>query len=267
MMILLTTLAIYALVVLITTTTVFLVAMARKDNSIMDIVYGPVYLIATTATIWLTNSFSILATIVTILVALWSARLSVRILHKNFGQPEDARYAAWRKIWSERSHLYFVLRSYLQIYVLQGIVITAVSLPIIIIIAAPLSLSIPALITGLTLWCIGFGIESIADWQLDRFIARKKKGIETAVLMTRGLFAYSRRPNYFGEALLWWGVAIIALPLPFGYLGIIGPLTITYVVTRITGPMLERIFIEKYGDLYRAYQAKTSYFIPLPPRR
>lgn len=267
MVIIATTAGIFALVVLIVTAAVFLLAMALRDNSIMDIAYGPTFLIATVATIWLTESFGLLPLVATVLVALWSARLGVRILHKNFGKPEDARYAAWRGNWQARGQLYFIIRSYLQIYVLQGIIISIVALPVIFMIANPFIFNLWSLALGVSVWLIGFGIEAIADWQLDRFIARKKAGNETAELLTTGLFRYSRRPNYFGESLLWWGMALIVLPLPYGYLALIGPLLITYIVTKVTGPMLERIFLEQYPDEYRAYMETTSYFIPWPPEK
>ncbi len=85
--------------------------------------------------------------------------------------------------------------------------------------------------------------------------------------MTTGLFRYSRRPNYFGETLIWWGLAIMVLPLPFGYLALISPIVITYIVTCVTGPMLEKIFLARNEAEYRAYMETTSYFIPLPPKR
>ncbi len=266
MLVIATTAGIFGLIVIMTTAGVFLVAMAVRDNSIMDIAYGPTFLIATASTIWLTESFGLLPLVATTTVAIWSARLGLRILHKNVGKPEDARYAAWREAWQERGQLYFIVRSYLQIYLLQGLIITVVALPVIFMIAHPYTFTWWSLVAGILLWCVGLGIEATADWQLDRFIARKKAGTETANLMTSGLFRYSRRPNYFGESLLWWGLALIVLPLPYGFVALLGPLTITYIVTNLTGPMLERIFLEKYPEDYRAYMERTSYFIPLPPR-
>lgn len=266
MFVLITAAGIFALIVLITTSTVFLLAMARRDNSIMDIAYGPTFLIATAGTIWLTESFHVLAAIATTLVAIWSARLGLRILHKNYGKPEDARYAAWREAWTAKSQLYFILRSYLQIFAFQGLIITIVALPIIVVIAHPFGFNLWFLLAGVSLWLLGLGIETIADWQLDAFIKRKIAGTEQANLMTTGLFHYSRRPNYFGESLLWWGLFVIVIPLPFGWVAALGPLLITYIVTKVTGPMLERIFIEKYGDEYRDYQARTNYFIPGIPK-
>ncbi len=269
----LTTTAIFGLSVLIIVTTVFVLAMIRRDNSIMDIAYGPTFFLAGVMSILFTESRSLLTLLMLGLIALWSLRLCLRIYRKNRGQPEDARYAAWRTSWSERGHLYFVLRSYLQINVLQGIIITLVASPFILSLVetSPETLHYPLLaITvplGLLVFAVGLAIETTADWQLDRFIARKRAGTETAPIIESGLFRYSRRPNYFGETLIWWGLALMVLPLPYGYLALMSPLIITYIVTRITGPMLEKIFREKYPVEYAAYEAKTSYFFPLPPKQ
>ncbi len=258
----------YALVLWILVTLVFFFAQYKRDNSIMDIVYGPLFLVAGLGTLFLSGTTNPLSLIILTATALWSLRLGTRIYKKNNGHPEDARYAAWRTLWSERGQWYFMLRSYLQINLLQGFIICIVSLPFILSIAygsvTPLHSGYTLL--GLAIFLLGLGIESVADFQLDRFIARKKAGTETANLMTTGLFRYSRRPNYFGETLIWWGLALMVFPLPYGWLALISPITITYIVTKVTGPMLEKIFLERSGDEYRAYMKKTSYFIPLPPR-
>jgi steroid 5-alpha reductase family enzyme len=141
---------------------------------------------------------------------------------------------------------------------------------LILVISAPAlwALSFPTIynpwfvLIGFLVFCFGLAYETIADQQLDRFIAGKKAGTESATLMTRGLFSLSRRPNYFGETLIWWGLTIMVLPLPFGYLAIISPLVITYIVTKITGPMLETAFLERYPAEYQHYMQTTSYFIP-----
>lgn len=267
MVLVLTTYGIFLLVVLMLTTTIFVAAVALRNNSIMDIFYGPTFTVAAGITIWVTESFSIASAIVVALTAVWSARLGLRILFKNWGKPEDARYARWRAQWSEHGALYVLLRSYLQVFVLQGFIISLVALPLILVIAHPFA-SIPlwSIIAGGLVWLIGLLYETTADWQLDAFISRKKAGTESANLMTTGLFRYSRRPNYFGETLIWWGLAIIILPLPLGYLGLVSPLVITFIVTRVTGPILEDFFLETYGAEYRSYMERTSYFIPFPPR-
>lgn len=261
---------VYGLFLLIMVTVVFLIAQFKSDNSLMDIAYGPIFLATSFATIYFYSGASLLTYLITGLTALWSLRLGLRIYRKNKGLPEDARYAKWRLEWQEKGSIYFVIRSYLQINLLQGLVILIVSLPFIISIGTqniannlPLKVSIVA---GVLVFLIGLLIEGLADYQLDRFIANKKAGIEKANLMRIGLFRYSRRPNYFGETLIWWGMSILVLSLPLGYLALLSPILITYIVTKVTGPMLEDIFLAKYGDEYREYMKTTSYFIPLRPK-
>lgn len=256
----------FSLIILIYVTIVFLLAQVRSDNSLMDIAYGPAFAVGTWSTIVLTQSYSTSALITAGLVTLWATRLAVRIARKNWGKPEDTRYAAWRTAWSTHGQIYFIVRSYIQINLLQGIIIVIVSTPLVLLIANPVMFSYSWYI-GLCTLLFGLTYESIADWQLDSFLGRKQAGTESSVLMTTGLFRYSRRPNYFGESLIWWGFAIMALPTTFGALALMSPLVITYVLTKVTGPMLELIFLEKYPAEYRAYMAHTNYFIPGPSRR
>ena len=263
------TLGIFALAVLLFVTTIFLIAQARQDNSVMDIFYGPAFAFGTWVTLWLTDTFTTNTLIVASLVSIWAARLGIRILRKNWGKAEDQRYANWRTTWQARGQLYFLLRSYLQINLLQGIIVVIVSLPMILVITAEINqpgLLSPLLYLGAFVWLLGLAIESIADRQLDQFIARKKAGIEPATLMTNGLFHFSRRPNYFGESLIWWGLAIIALPFTYGFLALLSPLLITFILTKVTGPMLEDIFLEKYPEEYKKYMETTSYFVPWFPK-
>ena len=266
MYILALTFGIFAALVLIYVSVVFVLAQLIEDNSIMDVAYGPAYAFAAFGTIILTNTYSLLPTLMTACITLWASRLFLRILTKNWGKPEDERYAAWRRDWLARGRVYFVLRSFTQIYLLQGSVIVLVATPFLIAVAAGDAYQTIALAVGLLVFAFGLGFETIADWQLDQFIARKRSGEADEPIMTKGLFAYSRRPNYFGEAMVWWGLALMVLPLSYGYLALISPLLITYIVTAVTGPMLERVFLEKYPEAYRGYMARTSYFIPLPPR-
>lgn len=246
---------------------IFLLAQLRRDNSVMDIAYGPLFFSNALATMWWTRGTSPLTTLIVGLIGLWSTRLAIRIYRKNHGKPEDARYRAWRTAWTAHGQFYFLVRSFLQINLLQGIIIVGVALPVMIAASTTAQPPFLVLVCGIALYVAGITIESIADYQLDQFLARKRAGTETAVLMTTGLFHYARRPNYFGETMIWWGLAIIVLPLPFGYLALISPLLITYIVTKVTGPMLEKIFLDKYPIEYREYMRTTSYFIPWVPKK
>ncbi len=248
-------------------TGVFVAATALRDNSIMDIAYGPTFAVVGIALLYINARTDILLLILSGVVVLWAVRLGVRIGRKNIGRQEDSRYAAWRSAWQQRGTGYFLIRSYLQIYLLQGAIITIVGLPIILAISVPHELTPTWLAVGLLVALGGLAYESIADRQLDRFIAHTRAGDTDTPIMTDGLFRYSRRPNYFGETLFWWGLAIAVVPVSYGWLALASPLLITYIVTRITGPMLERGFLERYPDEYGAYMARTSFIVPLPPRR
>ncbi len=257
---------IFAVVVLLQSALLFLVMQFKRDNSLIDIAYGPLFFTSACITLFLTNNNSKLPLLITFLMAIWALRLSYRVGKKNWGKPEDIRYAVWRETWMKRGQLYFVLRSFLQINLLQGIIIVLIATPFILS-ATVDNFSWSFIFIGATISLLGLGFETIADKQIDNFIRGKKAGIITEPFLAKGLFRYSRRPNYFGETLFWWGLALMVIPFPYGYLALIGPLTITYIVTRITGPMIEKIFIEKYGEAYLAYMKETSYFIPLPPHR
>jgi steroid 5-alpha reductase family enzyme len=192
-------------------------------------------------------------------------RLSSRIAKKNWGQGEDIRYKQWRVAWKKKGEVYFIIRSFLQINLLQGALIALIATPFVIA-TTTTEINLLFTFTGGSVFLIGFIIETIADRQIDIFRAKKIEPHATVRILTTGLFTYSRRPNYFGEVLVWLGLAIVVLPLPFGWIALISPLTITYIVTVVTGPMIEKIFIAQYGDEYRDYMRRTSYFIPLPPK-
>ncbi len=258
---------VFATVLLVLVTGVFLIAHIKRDNSVMDIAYGPLFFFSAMITLFCTSGVSATAFLITGLTGLWSMRLALRIYRKNKGRAEDTRYAAWRAQWMKRGRSYFLWRSYAQINLLQGVIILLVSMPFIVATASTeINYNIFFVSLGLLIYACGLAYESLADYQLDVFLRNKKSGLITEPIIQTGLFRFSRRPNYFGETLIWWGLAIIVLPLPFGWIGIISPLVITYIVTKVTGPMLENIFLEKYPQEYGAYIATTNYFIPGPKK-
>ncbi len=254
---------IFTAVTLLQSAVLFLIMQARRDNSLIDIAYGPMFFISAGITLFVTHERGIVSLIIAALMGVWALRLSYRIGKKNWGKPEDVRYATWRSEWLKKGQLYFVLRSFLQINVLQAVLIVLIASPFIVSLTIT-TVSMTFLVLGMLVTICGIAIETIADRQVDAFLKGKKDGTVSDLFLRHGLFRYSRRPNYFGETLVWWGFAIMTLAAPYGYLALIGPLTITYIVTKITGPMIEKIFMEKYGEAYRDYMKQTSYFIPLP---
>lgn len=230
----------------------FAVALALKRNDVADIAWGLGFALVG----WTAFAFSDLSArsvLVNALVTAWGLRLAWHIARRNARKPEDARYAAWRQEWT-----WFRLRSYVQVFLLQGVLLYIIALPMLFIHAAPASALTVLDAAGVVVWLAGFFFEAIADAQLKRFLrdpANKGK------IMDRGLWAYSRHPNYFGEVTQWWGVFLLALPLPYGFMTVVGPLTITLLILFVSGvPLLEKKYAGRPD--FEAYKKRTSVFVP-----
>lgn len=237
----------------------FAIGMATKNNAVADVGYGIAFIIVIAATLAQFPGTAPLTLMLAVLPLVWGLRLALRIYLKNRGKPEDFRYRAWREEWGKT----FVVRSFLQVYMLQGLVVFTVALPVMLAIAYPSSAMPAFAVTGFLIWAVGFFFEAVGDYQLDRFIRNpENKGR----IMSRGLWKYSRHPNYFGESTMWVGIAVAAsgltsLPL----LGFISPALITFLLLKVSGvPLLEKHF--EGNPEWEAYKARTSVFFPLPPQ-
>lgn len=237
----------------------FLVSVFTKKNDVADIAWGLGFVMLAWMSLFLRKDISLLPLLTTLLVTIWGLRLAYHIYHRNKGKPEDYRYAAWRVAWGK----WFYLRSYFQIYILQGFLMFVISLPVIFInVYCTEPFGIIAIL-GICVWVIGFFFESVGDAQLAKFI---KNGKNKGKLMQSGLWKYTRHPNYFGEVTQWWGIFIIALTVPYGFLSIIGPLTITFLILKVSGvPMLEKKM--ELNPEFAEYKKRTSMFIPLPIKK
>jgi steroid 5-alpha reductase family enzyme len=253
------TLIVAAVTVFMYMTAVFLLALWQKDNSIADVAWGPGFILVTFSTLILCGSFSLRQLVPCGLVLIWGLRLSIRIYRRNRGKGEDARYRKWREEWGKS----FIIRSYFQVFLLQGGVLLLNITPVLFI--NTYASGTPGLLDllGVLVWIVGFGFESVADWQLDRFIKNKDN---RGKIMDLGLWRYSRHPNYFGEVTMWWGIYILALSVPSGWASIIGPLTISYIILFVSGvPMTERFMQD--NPAFSDYKRRTSAFIPWVPRK
>jgi len=234
----------------------FVVSLLKKRNDVADIAWGLGFTLMTWVSFFLSGNSSARGILVGVLVSIWGLRLAWHIHRRNKGKTEDYRYLAWRKEWGK----WFYLRSYFQVYLLQGIFLFLIVSPVLLINkSAGTALGLLDIV-GVSVWLVGFYFETIGDAQLARFI---KDPANKGKLMQRGLWAYTRHPNYFGEVTLWWGIWLIALSVPSGWLGIIGPLTITFLILKVSGiPMLEKKMVE-HPD-FAEYKKRTSIFFPLP---
>jgi steroid 5-alpha reductase family enzyme len=240
-------------------TLLYLIATVARNNGIADVGYGVAFMVVIGTVLWFAPGTSVWLTIIGTLPFIWGARLAARIAKKNFGRPEDFRYKAWRDAWGST----FWWRSYLQVYMLQGLVIFVVASPVVLSLVYPASLPVmPLVYLGLLVWCVGIFFEVVGDAQLDRFVGDKAN---RGKIMMSGLWYYSRHPNYFGEASMWWGIALMAAGLSaLPLIGFLSPLLITYLLRYVSGvPMLEARWVG--NSEWEAYKARTSVLVPWPP--
>jgi steroid 5-alpha reductase family enzyme len=205
---------------------------------------------------------SLYSKLILALITLWGVRLSFRIYSKNKGKPEDFRYSSWRKEWSRKGNVYYLARAYLQIFILQGFIVSLVLLPFTLSLGST-ELKQSMILIPLLLWIIGFVFEAVGDRQLDLFI--KDPNPHKGTIMKTGLWKYTRHPNYFGESMMWWGLAGIAYVASGSIFVFISPIIITYLLLYVSGiPMLEK----KWDGIpeWEVYKKKTSAFFPLPPK-
>lgn len=236
----------------------FVVALLRRRNDLADVAWGLGFAVLAWAGVLGQPRAAPRMLLLAALTTIWGVRLAAHIWSRHRVSAEDPRYRRWREEWGR----WWAVRSYLQVFLLQGVFMLLVSAPLLVTAAAPPSALGALDVAGSAVWAFGLAFEAVADAQLAAF---KRDPASRGKVMQSGLWRYSRHPNYFGEVVLWWGVGIVALGVPSGWLGLIGPTTITFLLLKVSGvPMLERR--REGGEAYEAYKRRTSVFLPLPPR-
>ena len=191
------------------------------------------------------------------MVAIWALRLSVYITLRNHGKVEDHRYQAIRR----KNEPHFWFKSLYIVFLLQGLLAWVICLPALAAVSGQTAPG-PLDFLGLALWLIGMYFEVVGDWQLARF--RRGQSSSDDVLDS-GLWRYTRHPNYFGEAMMWWGIFLFALSVERGWTAVISPLLITFLLLRVSGiAMLEKKY--RNNQEFREYARKTSPFFPWFPK-
>lgn len=237
----------------------FIVSLVLRRQDIADILWGAGFCVVILTSLLVVEEVSLRGLLMSGMVLVWGGRLAARIGLRNYGKPEDFRYRQWRERWGRS----FALRSYFQVFLLQGMLMMVVLASVLYVLARGEYAGLSWLDgVGMLIWLTGFGIEAIADYQLDRFKARPRN---RGTILQSGLWRYSCHPNYFGEVLLWWGIYLMACATPGGWVTVFAPLTITLLILKVSGiPLIE----EHYRDnpAYQEYRRRTSSFVPLPPR-
>lgn len=234
-------------------------AITQKRNDVADFAWGLGFPTLAIALIQLNASTSVKALVVMILTTIWGIRLSLHIYPRLAQKKEDYRYATWRKQWGK----WAIVRSYFQVFMLQGFLMLLVGASILVSILTEETF-VWYNLAGVLVWAAGFVFEAVADIQLRTFISSGKKQGSKKVLQS-GLWKFSRHPNYFGEVLQWWGLWLVVLGGSYGLFALISPVTITVLIYFVSGiPLLEKRYANDAA--YQAYAKKTSKFFPLPPR-
>lgn len=241
-------------------TLLWAVSVRRRDASIVDGWWGMGFALLSLFYAAATDGYGPRSVLAVALTWIWGARLSVHIHLRNRGRPEDARYAAWREAAGPR----FWWKSWFSVFLLQGALMWLISAPLLVAQAA----AQPDRFTwldglGALVWGIGFVFETAGDEQLRRFRADPAR---RGQVLDTGLWAWTRHPNYFGDAMVWWGLFLIAAAVPGGLLTIVSPVLMTVLLLRISGVTLLEEGLRKTRPGYDDYAARTSAFFPLPPR-
>ena len=248
-------------------TVVYVVAQLKKRNDLADVAWGAGFLLGALVLFLGTSEKSLRAGLILSLVGVWAFRLSIYIHLRNRGQGEDFRYLAWRREWGKTA----IWRSYLQVFLLQGVILVIVGLPVWYGVASSVGPTTPpwtALVfMGSGIFLFGLGFETIADAQMARYrkVRATSPGSVPGVMRT-GLWRYSRHPNYFGEALVWWGIFLVCVESGAPLWTIVGPMVLTFSLLKVSGvPLLEKKYASNLE--YQDYIRSTSIFIPWIPKK
>ncbi|MFV0558215.1 MAG: DUF1295 domain-containing protein, partial [Enterococcus sp.] len=231
----------------------FGIAKWKNNYSLVDIAWGGGFVVVAWTTYLLTRTMTLTNLLILILVTLWGGRLVWHLTKRNWNKPEDYRYVKMRKRWRGKWGL---LKAFLNVFVLQGVLLALIALPVSYRLANPTNQLQGWNVLGIVVWGIGFFYEVLGDWQLQQF---KQQPENQGELLTTGLWATTRHPNYFGEATCWWGIFLLAFSGWSTLWLIISPILITCLLLFVSGvPLLERKYHERVD--FQAYAAKTPKF-------
>ena len=239
----------------------WLISLAQRNVTIVDTLWGLGFVLVAWLTWFQAEGYAGRQMLVLTLTTAWGLRLAAYLTWRNHGKEEDPRYGQWRRASGDR----FWLTSLFKVFLLQALFLWLIAL----VVQAGLTSSLPAApglldLAGTLIWGIGFFFEAVGDWQMARF---KADPANQGKVMDRGLWRYTRHPNYFGECLMWWGLFVIVVSDPGNAWTVVSPLIISVVLLKMTGIALtEKLSVEKRPG-YREYTERTPAFFPWKPKQ
>jgi len=237
----------------------FLISLIKRRNDVADVAWGLGFVLLAWTSFFLSGTSGTRGALASILVSIWGLRLAWHIQTRHRGKPEDFRYMSWRREWGR----WFYARSYAQVYLLQGALLFLVAWPMLMINRSARGTFGFLNGIGVCVWLFGFVFESAGDAELARFT---RDPSHRGKILQSGLWRYTRHPNYFGEVVQWWGIWLLAVGVPGGWFGIVGPLTVTFLILNVSGiPMLEKKMAENLD--FAEYKRRTNKFFPWVPKR
>ncbi|WP_297086052.1 DUF1295 domain-containing protein [uncultured Draconibacterium sp.] len=250
-----------ALIILAFVSLLWLISIFLVNVSIIDIFWGFAYVLVNSSYFFQLSEWHLRNIVLLVLVSLWGIRLSLHLAWRNWGKGEDFRYREFRRKYGEQRYWWI---SFFQTFLLQGALVMLISLPLL---AAQYNTANSQLngfdYLGIAFWLLGFVFESGGDLQLAMF---KRKPKNKGKLLTTGFWRYTRHPNYFGDAAVWWGFAFFSLAAD-AYWPIVGAVIMTWLLLKISGvALLEKTLVSTKPG-YREYMEKTSAFIPWFPKK
>lgn len=243
-----------AVTVAIAMVLLWLLSLWRRDSSSVDIFWGAGFALQALVAFGLGGGHALAAA----LTVIWGARLCAYLWWRNSGKGEDFRYVRMREHHGDR----YWWVSLFTVFLFQGALLVVIAMPVVAAQMASTTLGTLGFV-GAGMWLLGFSFESVGDWQLARF---KADPANAGAVMDTGLWRYTRHPNYFGDACVWWGLYLIAADAG-AWWTLFSPLLMTFFLLRVSGVALLEKTIGERRPAYAAYVRRTSAFIPWPPRR
>lgn len=251
---------------------IWVVSVFKKDASIVDIFWGLGFVLLAWTAAWRPIADGVFGSgafepaprqwLGLALVTIWGVRLAGYIGWRNRGHDEDYRYQAMRK----RVGKAFVWRSLVTVFLLQGALVLLIGAPHVVLQSADLPADhgwVWSDVLAVLLFAVGIYFEAVGDWQMARF---KADPANKGKVMDRGVWAYTRHPNYFGDAVCWWSFFVLALGVPGGLWTLPAPILMTILLLKVSGvALLEKTIVERRPE-YADYIARTNAFIPGPRR-